>query len=159
LVVDGISWSGFSIRPSTQRSGLARSAADSSPHARRVPLQPNLHRSRTRSWAERHHYAIGLVLTLVGFAAVGAIQFLGVSGSLATTIGAFAVFAFLLDGVSAGTAVRFSRLLRSITRTSGSTWFWWRFSGAPCFLFAGTGCSDLQDKSGRDQTAYCQSGV
>ena len=62
---------------------------------RGVPLQPNLHRSRTRSWAERHHYAIGLVLTLVGFAAVGAIQFLGVSGSLATTIGAFAAFALL----------------------------------------------------------------
>jgi H+/Cl- antiporter ClcA len=62
---------------------------------RGIPLQPNPRRPRIRSWAERHHFAIGLVLTLIGLAAVGALQFLGVSGSLATLIGAFAAFALL----------------------------------------------------------------
>ena len=52
-------------------------------------------RPRIRSWAERYHFAIGLVLTLVGLAVVGVIHFLGVKGSLATMIGAFATFALL----------------------------------------------------------------
>lgn len=58
---------------------------------RGVPLNLG-RRPRTRSWAERYHFAIGLALTLVGLAAVGAIDFLGVKGSLATMIGAFAEF-------------------------------------------------------------------
>ena len=62
---------------------------------RGVPLKLNHHRQRIRSLAERHHFAIGLALTLVGLAAVGALHFLGVRGSLATMIGAFAVFALL----------------------------------------------------------------
>jgi uncharacterized oligopeptide transporter (OPT) family protein len=62
---------------------------------RGISLNLNRHRSRMRSWAERHHFAIGLALTFVGLAAVGAIHFLGVKGSLATMIGAFAAFALL----------------------------------------------------------------
>jgi uncharacterized oligopeptide transporter (OPT) family protein len=62
---------------------------------RGVPLNLNHHRQRIRSLAERHHFAIGLALTFVGLAAVGAIHFLGVRGSLATMIGAFAAFALL----------------------------------------------------------------
>ena len=52
-------------------------------------------RGHRRSWAERHHFAIGIVLTLLGFAAVGAIRLLGTKGSLALSLGAFAAFASL----------------------------------------------------------------
>jgi hypothetical protein len=62
---------------------------------RGISLMLNHHRSGMRSWAERHHFAIGLALTLVGLAAIGAIHFLGVRGSLATMIGAFAAVALL----------------------------------------------------------------
>lgn len=62
---------------------------------RGVSLNLNHHRPGNRTWAEKHHFAIGVALTLVGFAAVGAIHFLGVRGSLATMIGAFAAFALL----------------------------------------------------------------
>jgi hypothetical protein len=62
---------------------------------RGISLNLNHRRSGMLSWAERHHFAIGLALTFIGFAAVGAIHFLGVRGSLASMIGAFAAFAFL----------------------------------------------------------------
>ena len=58
-------------------------------------LQLNLQQSRHRSWAERHHFAIGLGLWLLGLAAVAAIQFLGLKNSLATIVASFAVFAIL----------------------------------------------------------------
>jgi uncharacterized oligopeptide transporter (OPT) family protein len=43
--------------------------------------------------ANGRQFAIGLTLSLVGIAAVGAIHFLGVKGSFATMIGAFSAFA------------------------------------------------------------------
>ena len=48
-----------------------------------------------RSWADRHQFTIGVVLTLLGFAAVGAIRILGAKGSLAVSLGAFGAFALL----------------------------------------------------------------
>jgi len=55
--------------------------------------------SHRRSWADRHQFAIGISLTLLGFAAVGAIRFLGAKGSLAASLAAFAAFAlFFGDG-------------------------------------------------------------
>jgi|SRR5271156_331603 hypothetical protein len=60
-----------------------------------VSLNLNHRRPGIRSWAERHHFAIGLALSLVGLAAVGTIHFLGAKGSFATMIGALAGFALL----------------------------------------------------------------
>jgi len=63
-------------------------------HAR-ISLNISRHRTGIRSIADRRHLAIGLTLSLVGLAAVGAIHFLGVKGSFATMIGAFSAFAIL----------------------------------------------------------------
>ncbi|HST12976.1 MAG TPA: hypothetical protein VLL05_21535 [Terriglobales bacterium] len=60
-----------------------------------MSAQLYLRRPRVPSWAERHHFAIGLSLICLGFAAVKAIQFFGVKGSFATLLGSFAAFALL----------------------------------------------------------------
>lgn len=46
--------------------------------------------------SRQHQFATGIALTLLGFAAVGAIRLLGAKGSLAVSLGAFAAFALLL---------------------------------------------------------------
>jgi hypothetical protein len=109
---------GESVWPSFGAAGHSSPRPDAS-FMRGVPLNANRRRPRIRSWAERHHFAIGLALTLVGLAAVGAICFLGVRGSLATAtmIGAFAAFALLFGKGFRGAGARSSRPLRSINQT------------------------------------------
>jgi hypothetical protein len=60
-------------------------------------------------------------LTLVGLAVVGVIHFLGVKGSLATMIGAFATFALLFGQGFRWNRGPIFRLLRSIDKTGGNT--------------------------------------
>jgi hypothetical protein len=81
------------------RGWLANRSAVSKPqcpegflHARYFAETSTITALGMRSSAERHQLAIGLVLTFVGLAAVGAIHFLGARGSFATMIGAFAAF-------------------------------------------------------------------
>jgi len=57
-------------------------------------LNLNPRRPPSRSFAERHHVAIGVALSLVGFCTLGWIQVFGIKDSLATMtagIGGFAV--------------------------------------------------------------------
>jgi hypothetical protein len=51
-----------------------------------------------KSWADRHQVAIGLVLVLIGFAAVGAIRFLIPKGPFAGMLGGLAGLALLFGG-------------------------------------------------------------
>jgi hypothetical protein len=53
-------------------------------------------RSRARpSWAERHHARIGIILTLAGLLAFGAIDFAGIKGGSAMTTGLVAALLLL----------------------------------------------------------------
>ena len=50
---------------------------------------------RRPSWAERHHERIGIILTLAGLLAIGAINFAGIKGGSAMTAGLVAALLLL----------------------------------------------------------------
>jgi hypothetical protein len=50
---------------------------------------------RRPSWAERHHRRIGIILTLAGLLAIGAINVAGVKGGAAMTAGLVAALVLL----------------------------------------------------------------
>jgi hypothetical protein len=58
-------------------------------------IEQDRRRLQLKSWADRHQLAIGFVLVLIGLAAISAIRFLGLKGSLAMMFGGLAAFALL----------------------------------------------------------------
>ena len=52
-------------------------------------------RLQLKSWADRHQFAIGFTLVLIGLAAISAIRFLSLKGSFAMIFGGLAAFALL----------------------------------------------------------------